>query len=155
MTTFKNTPQIFQKDKTDTSTRHIGSDYISKTYPKKDTVTVEPVAHHITCETTGKIQEYKDIVERDPPVWKNSMYNELGRMFQGWKAHDGTDTIEFIFHKEKPRDRRAKYVRYVCDILPQKTGTHRTRLTSGGSMIYYPGEVSTPTSDLTTIMNVA
>ena len=32
-----------------------------------------------------------------------------------------------------------------------KTETHRTRLTAGGDLIDYPGEVSTPTSDLTTM----
>ena len=45
---------MFKKDVIDTSTTHIGSDYISKIEPKKDTITVEPVAHQITCETTGK-----------------------------------------------------------------------------------------------------
>ena len=87
----------------------------------------------------------------DAPVWKNSMCNELGRMYQGCKTHAGTDTIEFIFHKDKPNDRRATYVRAVCDIRPQKTKTHRTRLTAGGNLIDYPVEVSTPTSDLTTM----
>ena len=52
---FKNTPQILKKDMTDTSTTQIGSDYISNINPKKDTITVEPVAHHIACETTRKI----------------------------------------------------------------------------------------------------
>ena len=37
----------------------------------------------------------------------------------------------------------------VCDIRPQKTETHITRLTAGGYLIYYPGEVRTPTSYLT------
>ena len=55
VTTFKNTPQMFRKDIIDTSTTHIGSEYIAHTYPKKDTITVEPVGHHITCETTGEI----------------------------------------------------------------------------------------------------
>ena len=32
----------------------------------------------------------------------------------------------------------------------KKTETHRTRLTAGGNLTYYTGEVSTPTSDLTT-----
>ena len=32
-----------------------------------------------------------------------------------------------------------------------KKETHRTRLTAGGNLIDYPGEVSTPTSDLTTM----
>ena len=35
VTTFKNTPQMFKKDITDTSTTHIGSDYIDNTDPKK------------------------------------------------------------------------------------------------------------------------
>ena len=82
----------------------------------------------------------------DPPVWKNSMCNELGRISHGWKSHDGTDKIKFIFHKEKPKDRRATNVRAVFDIPPQKTETHRKVLTAGGNMIDYPVEVSTPTS---------
>ena len=39
----------------------------------------------------------------------------------------------------------------VCDIRTQKIETHITRLTAGGNIIDYPGEVSTPTSYLTTI----
>ena len=85
VTTFKNTPQMFKKDMTDTSTTHIGSDYIDKIDTKKYTITVEPVAHHITCETTGKILGYRDLVKMDAPVWKNSMCNELGSLSQGWK----------------------------------------------------------------------
>ena len=38
--TFKNTHQIFKKYMTDTSTTHIGSDYIDHTDPKKYTITV-------------------------------------------------------------------------------------------------------------------
>ena len=34
-------------------------------------------------------------------------------------------------------------------LRPQKIETHRTRLTVGGDLIDYPGEVSTPTLDLT------
>ena len=36
-------------------------------------------------------------------------------------------------------------------IIPQKTETFRTILTAGGNNIYYLGEVSMPTSYLTTI----
>ena len=42
-------------------------------------------------------------------------------------------------------------MRAVCNIRPQKTESHRTRLTAGGNLIYYPREVSTPTSDFKTI----
>ena len=42
-------------------------------------------------------------------------------------------------------------MRAVCDIRPQKTENHTTRLTAGGNLIDYPGEVSTPIADLTTM----
>ena len=77
---------------TDTSTTHKGSEYIDHTDPKKDTITVEPVAHHITCETTGKILGYRDLVKMDAPVWTNYMCNKLGSLSQGWKEHVGNDT---------------------------------------------------------------
>ena len=67
------------------------------------------------------------------------------------KKHAGTDAIEFIFHKSKKKDRRATYMRSVCDIIPQKTETQIKRLTSGGNIIDHPGEFSTHTSDLTTM----
>ena len=35
----------------------------------------------------------------------------------------GTDTIEFIFHKENPIERSSTYVISVCDSRPQKTET--------------------------------
>ena len=42
-------------------------------------------------------------------------------------------------------------MRAVFNIIPQKTETHRTILTAEVSLIDYSGEVSTPTSDLTTM----
>ena len=68
VTTFKDTPQIFKTDMADTSATHIGSDYMAKTDPQNNTITVEPVAHHITCETTGEILGYIDLVKMNPPV---------------------------------------------------------------------------------------
>ena len=151
VTTFKNTPQMFKKGMKDTSTTHIGSDYIAHTNPKIYTITVEPVEHHITFETTGKILGHGDLVKIDAPVWKNYVCNEIGRLSQGCKSNVGNDTIKFIFHKYKPKYRRETYVRSVYNIRPPKKDTHRTRLTAGGNLIYYPGKVSTPTSDLTTM----
>ena len=87
----------------------------------------------------------------DAPVWKNSMCNKLARLSQGWKEHTRTDIIEFIFQSDKLKERRATYVRAVCDIRPPKKDTHRKILTEGGNLIDYPGEFSTPTSDLTTM----
>ena len=67
----------------DISTTHIGSNYIAKTDPKKDTVTVEPVAYHITCETTKRILGYRYLVKRDPRLCTNYMCNKLGCLSQG------------------------------------------------------------------------
>ena len=64
---------MFKNDMIDTSTTHIVSDYIAHTDPKEYTITVEPVSHNITCETTGKILGYRDLVKMDAPVWTNSM----------------------------------------------------------------------------------
>ena len=49
-------------------------------------------------------------------------------LIPGAETNVGTHTIEFIFNKEKPKDRKATYVIAVCDIRPQKTDTQRTRL---------------------------
>ena len=43
------------------------------------------------------------------------------------------------------------YERIVCDILPQKAETHRTRLIVDGNLIKYPHNVRTPTSDILTV----
>ena len=86
-----------------------------------------------------KILVHRDLVKMDEPVWTNSICNDLDRLYQGWKDHAGTDTIEFIFYKDKPKDRRATYVRAVYNIIPQTKETHITRLTTGINLIDYPG----------------
>ena len=59
-----------------------------------------------------------------------------------------------LFHllsqTQVPRDRKVTYGNMVCDIRPQKAEIHRVRLTVGGDQIDYPGDISTPTGDLTT-----
>ena len=70
---------------------------------------MKPIETQINCKATGKILGYRDPVKIDAPVWTNSMCNELGRLYQGWVKHAVNDTIEFSFHKYKPRDRRATF----------------------------------------------
>ena len=57
----------------------------------------------------------------------------------GMEKNAGTDTIELIFHKYKPKEIRVTYVRAVCEIRTQKTDTCITRLTAGVNIIDYPG----------------
>ena len=42
------------------------------------------------------------------------------------------------------------YARVVVDIRPQKDDPNRVRITAGGNLIKYPGELTTRTADLTT-----
>jgi hypothetical protein len=39
----------------------------------------------------------------------------------------------------------------VCELKPNKAEVHRTRLTVGGDKVHYPGDVGTPTADLTLV----
>ncbi len=42
------------------------------------------------------------------------------------------------------------YAKLVCKLKPKKAKeVHRTRLTVGGNKVHYPGNVGTPTADLT------
>ena len=105
MTNFKNAPKIFQVDVTEKIKIHIDTDYFDRIDPKELTMKVEPMPNQINCETTGTILGYRDLVNMDEPVWTNSMCNKLGCLSQGWGKHAGTDIIELIFHKYKPKDR--------------------------------------------------
>ena len=138
VTTFKNAPNFFQwnRQKNNTSQR------------LRLTCLHRPQKRYNHSGTNGKPNPlwnyrvsigYRDLVKIDEPLWTNSMCNELGILYQGYKKHTVTDTIEYILHKDKPKDIRVIYVRSVCDIIPQQKETHRTRFTVGVDRIDYPG----------------
>ena len=62
------------------------------------------------------------------------------------------NTMLFIAHDQVPRDqfKDASYGRIIVDYKPQKEEPHRTRLTVGGKLIYYEGDLRTPTAEITT-----
>ena len=62
----------------------------------------------------------------------------------------GTNIIFFIPKDKVPAGRTVTYGRIVAKIRPQKAETHSTRLTVGGNLIHFPGDVTTPTADLIT-----
>jgi hypothetical protein len=62
----------------------------------------------------------------------------------------GTETTVFIRKADVSAGRKVTYGRIVAQIRPQKTETHRVRLTVGGNRLKYAGSVSTPTTNLTT-----
>ena len=52
--------------------------------------------------------------------------------------------------KNIPKDRVVTYARIVVDYRPQKADPNRVRITAGGNLIQYPGELTTRTTDLRT-----
>ena len=62
----------------------------------------------------------------------------------------GTNTIFFIPKYKVPAVRTVTYGIIVAKIRPQKSETHRTRLTVGVNLINFPGDITTPTADLIT-----
>ena len=46
---------------------------------------------------------------------------------------------------------KVAYARIVCSVRPSKKETHRTRLTVGGNVLDYEGEIRAPTADLITL----
>ena len=65
----------------------------------------------------------------------------------------GTNCIFVMSHeeiKQIPEDRVITYARIVVDFRSQKADPNRVRMTAGGNLIKYPGELTTHTADLTT-----
>ena len=110
------------------------------------------VVHPITQETITKYEK----LAKDPLMkntWTKAMSKELGRLAQGFETTKGTETVFFMSHdeiKRIPKDRTVTYTRIVVDYRPQKEDPNRVRITVGGNLIDYPGELTTRTADLTT-----
>ena len=113
-----------------------------------------PVIHPVTGES---ITKYKKLMN-DPATadtWSRAFGKEFGNLAQGDDVTNtpGTDSIFVLTHDQIlhiPRDRTVTYTRIVVDYRPQKADPNRVRLTAGGNLIEYPGELTTRTADLTT-----
>jgi hypothetical protein len=133
--------------------------------PTIESTTNELPPHHAMAvfdETTGKILEYRHLIKhKDPDIrknWLQSGANEFGRTMQGvGKTRskedkiEGTDTMHLIKKSDIPKDKKITYARFCSDIRPQKSETHRTRLTAGGDRLNYEEKTSTNTAGLETI----
>ena len=102
---------------------------------------------------TGEYLNYRQLM-RSPKhkvIWSKSSANKFGQLAQGLKDGrvKGTNTIKFIRKNQIPHDRRkdVTYGSFSCDMKPNKTEIHRTRLTAGGDRINYPEDVGTPMAD--------
>ena len=87
---------------------------------------------------------------------KNTLLEKSGRMAQGDNI-SGTKGKIYIFvmtHKQiaqmRAKGKKPTYARVVVDFLPQKEDPNRVRITAGGNLIKYSGELTTQTADLMT-----
>jgi hypothetical protein len=117
---------------------------------------LEHYANAVIDPKTGRTLSYEDLV-KDPKtrdLWSKAMTKELARLAQGIEGlTEGTNTVVYMTHDEIhniPKDRTVTYARTVVDFRPQKADPNRVRITVGGNLITYPGEVTTRTADMVT-----
>ena len=103
---------------------------------------------------TGKLLNYKQLMQNPKykKKWITSSVNEFGRLANGvgGRIKKPTNIIKFIRRSDIPKDRRkdVTYGSFVCNVRPEKEEQERTRFVVGGDRINYPGEVATPTADM-------
>jgi hypothetical protein len=79
-------------------------------------------ANAVIHPVTRKEMEYTALM-KDPslqPLWKRGFGNEVGRLFQGIRDIQGTDTCFFVELANSPKDRKITYGKNVCDYKPHK-----------------------------------
>jgi hypothetical protein len=101
---------------------------------------------------SGKEMHYKDIMQHPTlgPKYKTGFGNELGCLCQGIRDIQGTNICFFVELSNIPKDREITYGKLVCEHKPNKVEKKRVRLTVGGDMLDYTGEVATSIADITT-----
>ena len=66
----------------------------------------------------------------------------------------GTKTIRFRERSAVPHNKKVTYGRIIASLRPHKEENHRVRLTVGGNLLDYDGDVSTLTTYLTTTKKI-
>ena len=81
------------------------------------------------------------------------MCKELGRLLQGYKSTEGTNTCVILTLeqvKKIPKDWVVTYTHIVVDYCTMKYDQYRVRITVGGNLIHYLGDVTTKIADMIT-----
>jgi hypothetical protein len=112
-----------------------------------------PMANSVINEDNGASLEYRHLINDASTftIWNEAAAKEFGRLAQGVRDRiEGSNTFFFIPRQTVPKGKIVTYGRFVVDIRPNKSEIYRVRLTVGGNLIQYPGDVSTRSADLTT-----
>jgi hypothetical protein len=112
-----------------------------------------PMAHPTTGEL---ISSYKRLMNNPhtAEVWMTAFGKDFGGMSQGDNktGPKGTNGM-FVLSPQDipniPKDRVVTYAQVVVDHRPQKTDPNRIRITAGGNLINFPGELTIRTADIT------
>jgi hypothetical protein len=113
-------------------------------------------ANAVMCEETGNMLEYRQL-EKKPKyrdTWTKAFGKEISRLAQGQKGVvEGTDALNFIPYEKVPADRRkdVTYAQICANYRPEKADPNRIRITLGGNLVNYRGDVGTRTADLLTV----
>ena len=127
---------------------------LTKRVSKLDSFLKQQMAQSVWDPTLQKMMEHKDLINKSPEsklIWDTSYANELGRLSQGIRNIKGTDCIKFIKNSEVPRGRKVTYGKLVVDYRPTKSDPNRTRLTVGGNLLDYSGDLYTEVTDIISI----
>ena len=109
----------------------------------------QPTVNHIFQENGKKETIDRLLKSNHKHVWTRSLSNEWGRLAQGNKHGIlGTDTIEFIFQHNVPKDKKVTYATYVVDYRPLKEEKYRVRITVGGDKLVYLEDSGSPAANL-------
>jgi len=89
-------------------------------------------------------------------VWQTAFGKDFGGMAQGDEktGQKGTNSIFVMTHAEIKQAYAGKvtftYAKIVVDFRHQKEDPYRIRITAGGNLLTYKGNISTRTADLST-----
>jgi len=61
------------------------------------------------------------------------------------------DVLDWIHYSDVPPHKTITYPQYTVDIRPEKAEPYRTRITAGGNLLEYLGNVTTHTAGMETI----
>ena len=110
---------------------------------KPDYVDPQEYCAGVTHPKTGEtITSYKKKMQIPAlkHVWEEAMCKELGKIPNGWKDTEGTQTVSFLTHEEIaaiPSYQTITYARIVIDYRRQKNDPNRVRITVGGNLLMY------------------
>jgi hypothetical protein len=126
---------------------------MSASAPEHEQVAM-PIVHPITGET---ISSFKRLMHN--PTMAETRQTAFGKDFCSMVQGDlnagqkGTNSIFVMTHEEIShilQNQTVTYALVVVDFQPQKADPPRIRITVGGNLTNYPGELSTRTANLTT-----